>query len=300
MNLIFNFQMATPHLEHLDEWIKERQTIIQEITEGKTGTMAIKAETIYDKFPARDRDALMWQEIVWKQWEDAYIEQEEIRRRNSYERMIEAHRKRLAERNLPVPKIEKMHKVVIYRSTIHGKELAEIIKKGKENKNYTLIHFFAFSSGCTLALPGRFEKIKDTVKTCRIKTVYRTIVINRVYIRGDTQCTISNAKDCYHPKCNDYFMMIIFEPKDHFYISEHTYICIRDDIIPVEVEDDQKEMICASEDSDYDTVIELPAVRHAASNVVHPRTTEEMLPGIRDLGWKQYHIELIVSIEFLN
>ena len=123
MNLIFNFQMATPHLEHLDEWIKERQSIIQEITEGKTGTMAIKVESIYDKFPARDRDALMWQEIVWKQWEDAYIEKEEIRRRNSYERMIEAHKKRLADRGFPVPKMEKMHKVVVFRSTIHGEEL---------------------------------------------------------------------------------------------------------------------------------------------------------------------------------
>lgn len=300
MNLIFNFQMATPHLEHLDEWIKERQSIIQEIIEGRNGQMAIKVETIYDRFPMRDRDALMWQEIAWKQWEDTYIEKEKVRLCDSYERIIETHKKRLADRGFPVPKTEKTHKVVVFRTTIRVKELDEILKKGKENKDYTLIHFYAFSSSCTLALPGRFEKIKNTVRTCRIKTVYRTLIINRVYIRGNTRCTISNAKDCYHPKCNDYFMMITFEPKNNLYISENTYICIRDDIIPVEVEDDQKEMICASEDSDYDTVIELPAVRHVASNVVHPRTTEEMLPGIRDLGWKQYHMELIVSIEFLN
>lgn len=292
--------MATPHLEHLDEWIKERESIVQGVIEGKINAMTIKEANVYDKFPAKDRDALMWQEIVWKQLEDSFIEKEETRRRESHERMVEAHKRRLAERGLPVPKTMKMREVVIFRNTIHGKELSEIMKKGNENKNYMLIHFYAFSTSFTLTLPGRFGKKKNTVRTCRIKTVYRTLVINRVYVRGDDRFTISNVEDYSHPKCTDYFMLMTFELKDNHYSSEDTFICIRDDIVPIEVEDDQKEMICASEDSDYDTVIELPAVRHVVTKRVHSRTTEEMLPGLRDLGWNKYHIELIVSIEFLN
>lgn len=295
MNLLFNFQMAVPHLEHLDEWIKERHSIIREVLEGKTGPLLIKAGATYDILPVRDRDALMWQEIVWKQWEDTEIAKEETRRRESYARMIDIHIKRLAARGLPVSKIDKLHKVVISRTAIYGTELTEITKKMRDDKKYILIHFYAFVGCCTIAVFNRLEKIGDTIKRCRIKTVYRTIILDRVYIRRGTPWIISNTEDC----C-EYYMNITIEQVNNFYSCTNTYICVRDDIIPVEVECDKKEMIGASEDSDYDTVIELPAVRHVANNVVHPRTTEEMLPGIRDLGWKQYHMELIVSIEFLN